>query len=170
MIEWNYTGRMIIKRLTFKCKIWQCSNDHNTRGTVYFEGQINHQGCQIQKIKKAKFGHEQFQKRPNPEKWKKGQISLKIFVKITKLKLRSLHKCLKFAQVCPKQTLKYTIFVNIKKMAKPLYFCKQFQKRPNGNPEINPRLQPVVPNRSAANYCNSLHFWGFFCKMFTSPN
>jgi hypothetical protein len=37
--------------------------------------------------KKAKFGHKQFQKRPNPENEKKpnkGQISLKIFVKITK--------------------------------------------------------------------------------------
>ncbi len=26
------------------------------------------QGCQVQKIKKAQFGHKQFQKRPNPEK------------------------------------------------------------------------------------------------------
>jgi len=26
------------------------------------------QGCQIQKIKKAKFGHKQFQKRPNSQK------------------------------------------------------------------------------------------------------
>jgi len=33
------------------------------------------------KIKKAKFGHKQFQKRPN-----KGEISLKKFVNITKLK------------------------------------------------------------------------------------
>jgi len=49
-------------------------------------------------------------------------------------------KCLKFAQICPKQSLKYTIFVNIQKrpkMAKlPNHFIsgKQFQKRPNGNP------------------------------------
>jgi len=43
------------------------------------------------KIKKAKFGHKQFQKRPNPEKWpNNGQISFKKFVKITKLKFRIL--------------------------------------------------------------------------------
>jgi len=33
-------------------------------------------------IKKAKFGHKQFQKRPNPEKWKKGQIKAKFPSKI----------------------------------------------------------------------------------------
>jgi len=27
-----------------------------------------HQGCQVQKKKKAKLGHKQFQKRPNPQK------------------------------------------------------------------------------------------------------
>jgi len=47
---------------------------------------------------------------------------------------------LKFAQICPKQALKYTVFVNIQKrpkMAKWLnhfYSGKQFQKRPNGKP------------------------------------
>jgi len=44
---------------------------------------------------------------------------------------------LKFAQICPKQTLKYTIFDNIKKrpkngqMAKPFYFWQTVSKRPN---------------------------------------
>jgi len=47
---------------------------------------------------------------------------------------------MKFGHICPKQSLKYTIFVNIQKrpkMAKlPNHFIsgKQFQKRPNGNP------------------------------------
>jgi hypothetical protein len=54
---------------------------------------------------------------------------------------------LKFAQICSKHALKYTIFVNIQKMAKwPNHFIsgKQFQKgqiwqiwplkRPTGNP------------------------------------
>jgi len=53
---------------------------------------LSKQGCQVQKIIKAKFGHKQFQKRPNPEKNEKrpneGQISFKIFVKITRLKFR----------------------------------------------------------------------------------
>jgi len=41
------------------------------------------------KIKKAKFGHKQFQKKPYPEKWpNKGQISFKKIVKITKFKFR----------------------------------------------------------------------------------
>jgi len=66
---------------------------------------------------------------------------------------------LKFAKICPKQALKYTIFVNIQKrqkngqMAKwPKHFIsgKQFQKsqiwqiwplkRPNGNPVTIVRL------------------------------
>ena len=44
---------------------------------------------------------------------------------------------MKFAHICPKQALKYTIFVNFQKgqkMAKwPNHFIsgKQFQKRPN---------------------------------------
>jgi hypothetical protein len=41
--------------------------------------------------KKAKFGHKQFQKRPNPANEKrpnKGQISNKKFVKIAELKFR----------------------------------------------------------------------------------
>jgi len=44
---------------------------------------------------------------------------------------------LKFVQICSKQALKYTIFVNIKKrpkngqMAKPFYFWKTVSKRPN---------------------------------------
>jgi len=59
---------------------------------------------------------------------------------------------LKFAQICPKQTLKYTIFANIQKgpkngqMAKPFYLRQTvskkanfgrfgLQKRPNGNPD-----------------------------------
>jgi len=47
-----------------------------------------------------------------------------------------------FAQNCPKQALKYTLFVNIQKrpkMAKwPNLFIsgEQFQKRPNGNPGL----------------------------------
>jgi hypothetical protein len=51
-------------------------------------------------------------------------------------------KCLKFAQICPKHTLKYTIFVNIIKrpqngqMAKHFISGKQFQKRPKGNPAL----------------------------------
>ena len=32
------------------------------------------QGCQVQNIKKAKFGHKQFQIWPNPEKWKKAKF------------------------------------------------------------------------------------------------
>jgi len=42
----------------------------------------------------------------------------------------------KFAQICPKQALNYTIFVNIKKrpkngqMAKPFYFWQTVSKRP----------------------------------------
>jgi hypothetical protein len=50
-------------------------------------------------------------------------------------------KGLKFAHICSKHALKYTIFINIKKgqkMAKwPSHFIsgKQFQKRPNGNPD-----------------------------------
>jgi len=35
------------------------------------------QGCQVQKIKKAKFGHKHFQKRPNPEKLKKAKFPCK---------------------------------------------------------------------------------------------
>jgi len=42
---------------------------------------------------------------------------------------------LKFAQICSKQALKYTIFVNIQKRPKThIISGKQFQKRPNGNP------------------------------------
>jgi len=43
-------------------------------------------------------------------------------------------KCLKFAQICPKQTLEYTIFVNIKKGQKPFNFWQTVSKRSNGNP------------------------------------
>jgi len=49
---------------------------------------------------------------------------------------------LKFAQIGPKQALKYTLIANIQKgqkMAKwPNLFIsgKQFQKRPNGNPGL----------------------------------
>jgi hypothetical protein len=35
-------------------------------------------------------------------------------------------KCLKFAQICPKQTLKYTIFVNIQKRPKNGQMAKLF--------------------------------------------
>jgi len=58
---------------------------------------------------------------------------------------------LRFAQICPKQALKYTIFVNIQKKAKKwpngqtiLFLANSFKKgqilqiwplkRPNGNP------------------------------------
>jgi len=66
---------------------------------------------------------------------KKGQIK-------AKFPSKNFIKCLKFAQICSKHALKYTIFVNIKKwpkMAKwPNHFIsgKQFQKRPNGNPDL----------------------------------
>jgi len=44
---------------------------------------------------------------------------------------------LKFAQICPKQALKYALFVKIQKrpkngqMAKPFYFWQTVSKRPN---------------------------------------
>jgi len=47
--------------------------------------------ARVSRSKKAKFGHKQFQKRPNPANEKrpnKGQISSKKFVKIAKLKFR----------------------------------------------------------------------------------
>jgi hypothetical protein len=44
------------------------------------------QGCQVpKKIKKAKFGHRQFQKRPNSEMGKKARF-LKKFTKIYQIK------------------------------------------------------------------------------------
>jgi len=53
------------------------------------------------------------EKRPN-----KGHISFKKFVKITELKFRMFRICLKFAEICPKKALKYTIFVNIQRRPK----------------------------------------------------
>jgi hypothetical protein len=49
---------------------------------------------------------------------------------------------LKFAHICPKQALKYTIFVNIQKRPKngqmaEHYFWQTVSKRPNGNPGTN---------------------------------
>jgi len=47
---------------------------------------------------------------------------------------------LKFAQICSKRTLKYTIFVNIQKrpkndqMAKPFYFWKTVSKKAKWQP------------------------------------
>jgi len=47
---------------------------------------------------------------------------------------------LKFAQICPKQALKYTIFVNIQKrpkngqMAKPFYFWQTVSKKAKWQP------------------------------------
>jgi len=41
---------------------------------------------------------------------------------------------LKFAQICPKQTLKHTIFINIKKWPNGqtiLFLANSFKKRPN---------------------------------------
>ncbi len=62
---------------------------------------------------------------------------------------------MKFAHICPKQALKYTIFVNIqkrqKKMAKwPNHFIsgKRFQKRPNGNPDASVLTQSTQAHTS----------------------
>jgi hypothetical protein len=50
---------------------------------------------------------------------------------------------MKFAQIWPQQVLKCNIFVNIQKRPKntkwPNYFIfgKNFQKRPNGNPDYH---------------------------------
>jgi len=47
------------------------------------------QGCQVQTIKKSKFGHKQFQKGQilkNEKRPNKDQISFKKFVKTTKFK------------------------------------------------------------------------------------
>jgi len=63
-------------------------------------------------MKKAKFGHKQFQKGQilkNEKRPNKGQISLKKFVKRTNLEF---HKML---EICSDHDLKYTIFVNIQK-------------------------------------------------------
>jgi len=67
---------------------------------------------------------------------KKGQIKAKFpskfFVKMTKLKFINLLKYLKFAQICPKKALKYTIFVNIQKRPKNgqtiLFLANSFKK------------------------------------------
>jgi len=48
------------------------------------------QGCQVKKIKKAKFGHKQFQTRPNPQN-KKGQIFFKNVLKLKYSKLKFLN-------------------------------------------------------------------------------
>ncbi len=75
---------------------------------------------------------------------KKGQISFKKFVKITKVKYRISLKNLRFAQICPKQALKYTIFVNIQKrpkngqMAKPFYFWQMVSKKAKWQPRNLP--------------------------------
>jgi len=56
--------------------------------------------------------------------------------------MKNFIKCLEFAQICPKHTLKYTIFDNIKKgqkngqMAKQFYFWQTVSKRPDGNPGV----------------------------------
>jgi hypothetical protein len=66
---------------------------------------------------------------------KKGQIKAKFplkIVKITKLTINNYKKCMKFAHICPKRALKYTIFVNIQKrpkMAKPFYFWQTVSKK-----------------------------------------
>ncbi len=63
---------------------------------------------------------------------------------MTKIKFRISSKCLKFAQICSKHALKYSIFVNIKKGQKMAKWSnhfipgKQFQKSPNGNPATLP--------------------------------
>jgi len=109
------------------------------------------QGCQVQKNLKGQI-------LKNEKKAKQRPNFLQKFVNITKLEFRISEF---FSQICKKQALKYTIFINIQKgqkMAKTFYFWqtvskkghqhpkkakkwpkhfisgKQFQKRPNGNP------------------------------------
>jgi len=70
---------------------------------------------------------------------------------------------LKFAQICSKQALKYTLFVYIQKrpkngqMTKPLYFWQTVSKRPNGNPGGGGWIQ-----QSSFDLANSIHIsWDF---------
>jgi len=59
------------------------------------------------------------------------------FIKITRFKIRISYNIENFAQIFPKQDLKYTIFFNINKrpkncqMTKPFCFWQKVSKRPN---------------------------------------
>ena len=79
------------------------------------------------KIKKAKFlKTNTAKKRPN---------FLQKFVKIITLKVRISKNIERFAQIFPKQALKYTIFFNIKKSQE---MAKTFNLRQNGNHDFYP--------------------------------
>ncbi len=64
------------------------------------------QGCQVpKKVKKAKFGHKQFEKRQNSQMGKEAKFP-KIFAKIyrisSKISLNNLYMCRDIAKLCLK--------------------------------------------------------------------
>jgi len=111
-------------------------------------------------------------KKVHYSKMKKGQIFFTILLKWKDSKLE-FQKIASFVQICPKKAFKYTFFFNIQKgqkMAKwSNYFIsgKQFQKRPNGNPDSYALFEwPLSPLTSKCNLnCES---WYLLLELFSN--
>ncbi len=125
-----------------------------------------------QKIKKAKFGHNQFQKRPNSQMVKKA----KFWRKFTKNIFKNFEVCffllyvlLKFCQNWPKKILFSSRLKKGQEKAKwPNHFIsrKLFQKRPNGNPARYTTLSIFITTMQCISaavilFLNCSNIWNF---------
>jgi len=99
----------------------------------------------VQKIKNAKFGHKQFQKKTNPQNFLKSQIKAKFldFHKILQVLLRFLRNRLKIYYLVQHSKRPK----NGQMTKKYFFFDKPFQKRPKGNHGLRvlfgPREGPI---------------------------